>query len=286
MGPIQQETKPPGPGLSPDSLEKLGRLLGAFCLLLVLTFAGACQSGGAAMSIEDRKRIESHIDLGNQHLIRGQYAEAIQTFDLVLDMDETNRDAFRGKGMAYMALQRPEEAEQYYRQAIQSDPTWSEPKNELAVLLMETKRCPEAEGLLREVLKDIFYRTPEFAEHNLARALECQGKDPQAIKVLEELVLKRPSFCLGYLTLAQLSARSKEPQVTIEACEGFFTNCEQNDEIKQQISQEHSAMCYLHKGLAHAEMGDVESARASFKRCQASGTYGQECRRSLNMLPP
>jgi tetratricopeptide (TPR) repeat protein len=272
--------------LSPEALARIGKLLGTFALLgCIASWSAACQSGGVR-SIEDRKKIESYIDLGNQHLVRNQIPEAIQNFDLVLELDETNRDAFRGKGMAFLKMRRIEEAEAYYRKAIASDPTWSEPKNELAVVLMETKRCAEAEQLLTEVKKDIFYRTPEFAEHNLAKALECQGRDDEAVAILEDLVLKRPMFCLGYLTLAQAAARTKKPEVTIDACEGFFTNCEQNDEIKEVISPEHSAMCYLKKGMAHAAMGDVESARASFKRCQTSGTYGQECRRSLNMLPP
>ena len=272
---------------SPEGLARLGKLLGTFALLGCVASQVSCQSGGAkSVSIEDRRKIESHIDLGNQHLLRGQIPEAIQSFDLVLEMDAENRDAFRGKGMAFLRLGRIEQAEGFYRMAIQADPAWSEPKNELAVVLMETRRCAEAEELLLEVKKDIFYRTPEFAEHNLARAIECQGRDKEAVAILEELVLKRPLFCLGYLTLAQLAARTMQNEVTIDACDGFFTNCEQNEEIKEQISPDHSAMCYLKKGMAHAAMGDVESARASFKRCQTSGMYGPECRRSLNLLPP
>jgi Tfp pilus assembly protein PilF len=272
---------------SPEGLARLGKLLGTFVILGCIASQVSCQSGGGAgHSIDDRRKVESHIDLGNQHLRSGQIPEALQSFDLVLEMDEQSRDAFRGKGMAFMRLGRVEQAEEFYRKAIAADPTWSEPKNELAVVLMETKRCAEAEELLLEVKKDIFYRTPEFAEHNLARALECQGREPEAVSILEELVLKRPLFCLGYLTLAQLAARTKRNETTIDACEGFFTNCEQNEKIKEQISPEHSAMCYLKKGMAHAAMGDVESARASFKRCQSSGMYGPECRRSLNLLPP
>jgi Tfp pilus assembly protein PilF len=282
---------PPPPRL-PSSLEglaRLGKLLGTFGVLGCIASQWSCSSGGAGQNVEtiERKRqIESHIDLGNQHLIRGQIPEAIQSFDLVLEMDEENRDAFRGKGYAFWRLGRIEQAEDFYRKAIASDPTWSEPKNELAGVLIETKRCAEAEDLLLEVKRDIFYRTPEFAEHNFARAIECQGRETEAVSILEELVLKRPQFCLGYLTLAQLAARTKQYEVTIEACDGFFINCQQNEEIKEQVSPEHGAMCYLKKGMAHAAMGDVESARASFKRCQTSGAYGAECRRSLNLLPP
>ena len=272
---------------SPDALAKLGKLLGTFVLLGCIASQWSCQSGGAkGTSFEDQRKIDSHNDLGNQHLRTGQIGEAIQSFDLVLEMDDHNALALRGKGMAFLRLGRIDEAEAFYRKAIAADPTWSEPKNELAIVLIETKRCEEAEGLLGEVKKDILYPTPEFAEHNLARAIECQGRDREAVSMLEGLVLKRPQFCLGYLTLAQLASRTQQHQATIDACDGFFTNCVQNEKISPQISPDHSAMCYLKKGMAHAAIGDVESARACFKRCQTSGTFGPECRRSLNLLPP
>jgi Tfp pilus assembly protein PilF len=266
-------------------LDRIGRLLGAFALLLAVHSTMACKSGGG-LSIEQRLKVESHLDLGNQHLAGRQFSEAIRAFDVVLEMDDGNSHALRGKGLAYQGLGRIEQAEVLYREAIAADPTWSDPKNDLAGVLFVTNRCTEAEGLLRAVLEDIFYQTPDFAEHNLAKVLACQGRAKDALAVLEGITLKRPTFCLGYLTLAPLARRTKRPDMTISACEGFFTNCEQNDEIKVQISTEQVAMCYFEKGMAHVELGDVESARASFTRCQSSDRYGSDCRRSLNMLPP
>lgn len=275
---------PPAEPLAPEVKARIGRLLGLFSGLLALGLSSACAT--TQDGPEDRRNIESHVDLGNQQLARGMWPDAVRTFMSVLEEDETHRDALRGMGMAYMNLDRLEEAERFYRKAIEVDPKWSIPKNELAIVLMETGNCGEAEALLEQVLKDIFYPTPEFAEHNLARAQACQGNVEAAMKRLENLVLKRPKFCLGYLTLAQIALDAKAHETTVQACDDFVANCEEDEQIKAQIQPEHSAKCYLNKGMAYAAMGDVESARASFERCNSRGPAGRECQRSLELLPP
>lgn len=286
-GPTSSPSNPSPPparprGPDPATLERLGRLLGTFCLLLFCAVAIGCKSGGTNMSPE---AVGSQVDIGNQQLAQGQNADAIRTFQHALEMDENSKEALRGIALAYMNLGIFDESERYYRQVLELDDAWSMPKNELAVVLIQTNRCEEAQTHLEKVLKDIFYPTPQFAEHNLARALACQGDVDGAVDRLEKLMLKQPKFCLGYLTLAQLAAQDRRHEVTITACDDFTHHCEEDDEIKKLVSAEQSDLCYLKKGLAYAELGDLESARASFLRCQSRGQYGKECRKSLEMLP-
>jgi hypothetical protein len=37
--------------------------------------------------------------------------------------------------------------------------------------------------------------------------------------------------------------------------------------------------------MAHVQMGDVESARTSFMRCQNGSALAKECEKALEMLP-
>lgn len=284
-GPLSVPPTPANPQESQEAMDRLGRLLAAF-VLLVGCAALPC-SGCRTMTVDPNvpDPMQSQVDVGDQQLASQHYPEAVQAYAEVLKEEPHNRDALRGTGLAYMSLGRLEEAERFYRQAIQADPKWSVPKNELASLLIGTSRCEEAEGLLRTVTEDIFYPTPEFAEHNLALAFACEGRMKDAVNQLKATVLKRPHFCLGYLTLAQLAVQDKQPEVTVSACEDFETKCAKDERIANQVSPEQSAMCYLRSGMAYAQMGDVESARASFKRCQSSEQVGKECRRSLTMLP-
>jgi Flp pilus assembly protein TadD len=275
---------------SPEALQRLGRLLAAFLFPIAITavlMAGFDLEGCKASTPPPADdAVQSQIDIGQQQLADRHFPEAITAFAEALKEQPNDRDALRGTGFAYMSLGRLEQAEPYYRKAIEADPKWSIAKNELAGILLVTKRCEEAEGLFRAVTEDIFYQTPEFAEHNLALALACEGKIKNAVELLEGTVLKRPHFCLAYLTLSQLSAQAKLPERTVKACGDFETNCAQFEKIKDQVTPEMNATCYLRSGKAYVDMGDVESARAALTRCMStSETIGKDCRELLMMLP-
>ena len=270
----------------PDSaaLQRLGRLLGTFMWVLAAsTAAVGCKSSSS--SGPPPQAVLAKVDLGNQHLSQGQWPDAIKTFSDALEEDESNFDALRGTALAYLKLGRLEDAERFYKKSLEANPKSSLSRNELAVVMMEQGRCQEAVPLFEKVLEDIFYPTPEFAEHNLAQAYACLGRTDEALSRLDKLVTKRPYFCLGYLTLSRLASKSRRPESTIRACDDFAHYCEQNEKIKNQVLPQQSAMCYLRKGLAYAELGDVESARTAFERCQSLGEVGRECSKSLELLP-
>ena len=282
--PADATTQPPRPDPDPDALRRLGRLLGTFVWVLVgLTGVLACKSSGTEREVPSS--VTAQIDLGNQQLAQGQWPDAIKSFGRALDLDQENFDALRGTGLAYLKLGRLEEAERFYRLSLEANPKSSLSRNELAVVFLEQRRCQDAVPLFEKVLEDIFYPTPEFAEHNLAQAYACLGRVDEALSRLDKLVTKRPYFCLGYLTLSRLASTSRRPESTIRACDDFAHYCEQNDKIKNQVLPQQSALCYLRKGLAYAELGDVESARASFERCKSLGEVGRECSKSLELLP-
>jgi predicted Zn-dependent protease len=156
----------------------------------------------------------------------------------------------------------------------------------LAVVFIEQGECKAAEEQLRTVLDDIFYPTPEYARHNLARALHCQGRDAEAMEELGEMLQQKPRFCLGYLTLSEIAADAREHEQVVRACERFVQYCEEDDQIRANLQPRYSALCYLRRGVAYAAIGDVESARASFLRCEATGSLRSECRSALESLPP
>ena len=282
--PSNAATQPPRPPADPEALRRLGRLLGTFLwLFAALTVGVSCKSGGTKPEVPSK--VSAQIDLGNQQLAQGQWPDAIKAFGKALEVDQENYDALRGTGLAYLKLGRLEEAERFYRLSLEANPKSSLSRNELAVVFLEQRRCQDAVPLFEKVLEDIFYPTPEFAEHNLAQAYACLGRVDEALARLDKLVTKRPYFCLGYLTLSRLASTSRRPESTIRACDDFAHYCEQNDKIKNQVLPQQSALCYLRKGLAYAELGDVESARASFERCKSLGEVGRECSKSLELLP-
>ncbi|MEL6186957.1 MAG: tetratricopeptide repeat protein, partial [Myxococcota bacterium] len=161
-----------------------------------------------------------------------------------------------------------------------------EPKNELAVILVERRACDEAQTLLAAVLDDVFYPTRHFAEHNLARAEACSGNVEAAVERLTSLTSKRPKFCLAYLTASEVASRAQLHEETVEACESFRENCERDAEIGTKIPDALKATCDLRKGRAYMALGDVESARTAFERCRSAEKTRAACHDALELLPP
>jgi predicted Zn-dependent protease len=274
--------RPAEPALDKESLQRLGRFLSTFGWIAALAATADCAT--PLKSGELTPELQTQVEIAEQHLAHGRFAEAVQTLTPVIEESPRAHVALHEMGLAYVYLGRWSDAEGYLRRAVDAEPKYSIAKNTLANLLIEQRRCGEAVPLLEEVQKDIFYATPELAEHNLARAEHCLGKSKEAMRRLENLVLRRPQFCRGYLTLADVAAEAKVPEVTIRACEHFTAQCEQAEDVKKYVSPEHSCLCYLRKGLAYAALGDVEAARQSLSSCESDGAYGRECRRSLQLL--
>lgn len=271
------------PHRDPASLARLGRMLGAFGWLLAITLS-ACAS--QQTTAKQKQEIDSLADLGAQHLMRRQWPDAVKAYGQVLDIDDKNRDALRGTGYAYVQIGRLDSAEEYYNKAIAADPKWSVPKNELATLKIRRGECAAAVPLLQEVMKDIFYTTPQFAAHNLALAEHCLGEKAQAVDRLDKLMLRYPRFCLGYLTLSGYAEELGRNDLVVQSCQGFEQKCAEDAQIREQVLPEQRALCYLRSGRANIQLGDVESARAAFERCGQEGRIGRECQQSLRLLPP
>ena len=268
--------------LDPEAMARLGRFLSTFALIGALWGVGSCAAMAPKDELSDAAR--SQLDIGEQLLTQGNWPQAVASFDEVLKAAPANKYAHHGAGLAYLYLGRQEQAETHFRAALESDPKFSVAKNSLATLLLASHRCDEAERLLREVLDDIFYPTAHFAEDNLAKAEHCQGRSADAIARLTRVVEKRPTFCLGYLTLADITAEAKRPEATIHACDEFMNRCERHEKIGKLVSPEQRSLCYLRKGMAYATLGDIESAKQSLAACDSDGAYGRECRRSLELI--
>lgn len=278
--PIVQGEAAPEPETDPEALARIGRFLSTFALIALIA-AGCVHNQGPAELTPDQ---QTQLDIAEQQLSQGQWAAAIKTLTPVVDEQPKAQKALHHMGLAYLYLGRSDQAESYLRRAIDADPKYSVAKNSLAALLLDRGDCEEAEQLLLQVVEDIFYPTPELAEDNLARVEHCLGRSTAAIRRLESVVLRRPQFCRGYLTLADISSEQKQSEITIRACEHFTAQCEMNEELKKFVSPEHSCMCYLKKGLAYAQLGDMESARSSWESCESNGAYGMQCRAQLAQL--
>jgi tetratricopeptide (TPR) repeat protein len=178
---------------------------------------------------------DSHYNLGNYYLDRGDFKQAVASYDTALKMEPHGVLAMVNQAMAYArmgdnrqaidALQRalqaapdnaaanfnlgllkaeandPVAAEKHLRAALKADPQMAQAAYNLCVILSKD-RLDEAVVFCRKAA-EIRPDQPRYA-YTLAFYQQQQGDLPAAAKVLEELTVKNPDFANAYFLLGNV----------------------------------------------------------------------------------
>jgi tetratricopeptide (TPR) repeat protein len=177
--------------------------------------------------------------------------------------------------LLHLAFNRPEEAIQHYKKALELRPAFSEARTNLANVYLSQSRYDEAIKLYEESLNDMLYPTPYIAQGNLGWALYKKGETERALQSIRAAVTTNPGFCLGYKNLGIIH---DETGNVSEACRSFGRYREACPDV---------ADAYLREGACQVKLGKVEEARQNFTVCEAkakSQALKDDCRRLLEAL--
>jgi Flp pilus assembly protein TadD len=130
-------------------------------------------------------------DTGNEKFQAKQYAEAVTAYEAV-PQAQRNPGLLNRLGLSYHMMNRLKEAESAYRQAIKLDSKFSDPNNNLAVLLIAQLKFGNAEGQIRRALQI----NPEssIARLNLRVARYARENSRAARTVALELAKDNPTL--------------------------------------------------------------------------------------------
>jgi tetratricopeptide (TPR) repeat protein len=164
----------------------------------------------------------------------GQYAAAVKSLLQAIALDARFVKAHDNLGLCYEALGRYDEAIRSYEDAIRlnregtAHSPW--PPLNLGVLLTRLDRLDEAESLFREALRG----EPRFAQghYQLGVALEKKGRAAEAVQELEEAARLDPAYPEPQYALARLYRRSGNPEKADRALELFQTLKRERDKTK------------------------------------------------------
>jgi protein O-GlcNAc transferase len=113
---------------------------------------------------------------GNSYAALGEHGKAIAEFDIALDQDPANADAWHNRGNSLVAIGRPADGVESIKRALSGMGQAPLPHCNLAVALLASGRVDEALGIVEHVLK---------WDPNLARAQELRQQILDQIKVEE-----------------------------------------------------------------------------------------------------
>ena len=139
------------------------------------------------------------------HMI-GQIEKAIELYTLSIGYHPT-AEAFTFRGWAYSHEGKYDKAIEECIHAIELDPGYGNPYNDIGAYLIEIGEYDEAERWLHKALEIERYTTPHFALYNLGRVFERQGKWFEAVRQYREAFEAEPKFTVAAIAHVRLQAR-------------------------------------------------------------------------------
>ena len=151
-------------------------------------------------SVEKPKLAEELCRKGYSFSINGEAQKAIQFFREAIEKDPTNKMAWNGLGYCHVGLNNPQAAIQAYRQAIKTDPTDENLHFNLANYFIKLGRQQEAIDSYREVIA----LNPDFesAYFRLGLVYNELGRLDEGRTAFEKVIRLNPEAAPAYFNIA------------------------------------------------------------------------------------
>lgn len=180
-------------------------LIGALGVLLL---AGCASSGPAKRSGGDEERREAagvQVKLGRGYMEQGQLETAMEKLQRALQLDPRNVDAHTMMAVLNERINRPEQAETYYRKAERLAPENGDVNNNLGAFLCSRGDYARADAYFSKALADPFYRSPTVALGNAGVCALKAGDSAKAEGYFRQVIAFRPDDATALFELARIS---------------------------------------------------------------------------------
>ena len=208
-----------------------------------------CSSGPTKA---DRERAGLHMQIGNGFLAKGQYPQAMAELAAAEQLNPQDPQILNNLGLAYYVRGRAPIAETKFRAALKLAPDFSEAKANLARVMIDDGRLPQAIKLLHDVEGDLTYPSQEKTFSELGMAHFKAGHYAQAQDyLLRTLTLHRES-CVAATYYGRTLQETKRWPQSAEVLDQAVEFC-RNAKFEEPLF--FSAMSYY-------SLGDQEKTRA------------------------
>jgi tetratricopeptide (TPR) repeat protein len=137
------------------------------------------------------------------HQMAGELEEAIAFYKRSIDTYPT-AEAFTFLGWAYATDKKLEEAIAECRRAIEVDPEFGNPWNDIGAYLMQLGRLDEAIPYLENATRAKRYESHSFPHFNLGRIYLKKGEPEKAVKCFRAAINANPTYVPAHNALQRL----------------------------------------------------------------------------------
>ncbi|MCA9900551.1 MAG: tetratricopeptide repeat protein [Anaerolineales bacterium] len=136
----------------------------------------------------------------------GEFGEAILLYKRSLATYPT-AEAYTFLGWTYSQIGHIEKAIALCQQAIQTDPDYGNPYNDIGAYLIDQEKWEEAIPWLRKATQATRYETRQFPYMNLGRAFQNLGQYETAVLCFKQALVEEPFYLPAHWALTALLAK-------------------------------------------------------------------------------
>ncbi len=170
--------------------------------LVLLTHSKPCDNN-LRMSQETLTRAWEILQDAYQAQMEGDYERAVELYQSSLELHPT-AEAYTFLGWTYHFQGRIEDAIAECKRAIELDPEFGNPYNDIGAYLIELHRFDEAIPWLERAMEARRYEPRHFPHYNLGRAYLGKEMYARAMKCFQEALAVEPRYSLARQALASL----------------------------------------------------------------------------------
>ncbi|MBI2400294.1 MAG: tetratricopeptide repeat protein [Deltaproteobacteria bacterium] len=170
------------------------KFFGSLAVMALLAGLTAC---GPTLA-QKKEQSGIHYRLGAVHLNDRNLADALNELTKAIEIYPDNPTYHDALGLAYLAKGMHKEALASMNKALSIDRNYSEAHVNKAAVYMDQQRWAEAIDESKAAVKNIFYRTPEFAWFNMGWSYYNMGEMEKAVESYSKAVGANPSYAQAW----------------------------------------------------------------------------------------
>lgn len=194
---------------------------------VLIIFTSALLASCASRQVEQNEKVKAdlHMQIAISYMNSGRYPQALTELLQAEEIDPQDAVVQSNLGYVYYMRESYELAENHFKKAISLKPNFSDAKNSLARVYIETGDYKKAESLLKEVLNDLTYVDYTKAYINYALLQFKRKNYSLAADYFKKVLEKDRENCLAQVYLGRCYMESGDLGLAVPQLEKAVPFC-------------------------------------------------------------
>ncbi len=154
-------------------------------------------------SEQDKREAWNLFQQAYEHQMKGDLEEAVTLYKRSIETHPT-AEAYTFLGWTYSFMGKLDDAIDECHRAIEMDPEFGNPYNDIGAYMIEQGKYDEAIPWFERALQAKRYESPAFPHLNLGRVHERKGRWDQALESYKKALALNPNYALAKRALGRL----------------------------------------------------------------------------------